>query len=840
MKVFKISQCLIAMCLLSLHLSKANAASPPEKHVLIKDGVAKSIIVLSPDFTPPMEHAANDLSKHLELISGADVKVYQQKDDTDFPDGYDGVILITDKPRGNEPKLGDEAYKITTEPGKPWILRIYGDNKRGAMYGVYGFLQDVLGVRWFTITKSKIPEQKTIAIDTLNIQQKPSFEYREPYYWEGFTDKDWVVRNKVNGSNAHVDDSMGGKVRYGAGAFVHTMLKLVPPEKYFESNPEYFALVNGKRVPNTQLCLTNPDVLRIAIDGVKQWIQDNPNAELFSVSQMDNEGGSCQCENCLAVLKEEGAESGPILRFVNAVAEEIAKEHPNVKIETLAYNYSQSPPKKVVPLPNVRVRLCIPWGCKAHSLHAPCNEQTYQDLLVWSKITHQLYIWDYDTEYNDLMMLHPSLNYDKAAFKIFSNTGVIGNFMLGDYVSPGGSLSEIKAYLCARLMWDSSADPDKIVDEYIDGVYGKAAPIVKEWITLIHSPFSDKSTVREMGIYDSPDSFYLNKEIMDKSDALIERALAVASDDPAVLEELGKIQMWIDYTRIAQMKLKCEAKTGKFSYGLDSKDLARIDRWLENVERYKVIRIAEAFDVDRRAYLTSKHAEVDSVTLENDFLRVDILPEFGGKVVQLIEKKSGENIMLMPNSVFRAFQGGFEQYAVEQQGGPEFRDIKFEVSMTKDSVKLVGISPEGREVTKQYQLKGNELSTKISVRNTTTEPLRVKIWTRPQFPISEFSDVEISFETVGGRNIALKAEDFSINWNRLSKKYTGEDMPAGKVQFDLRKTSIAIAFDPVGVETFHVWNEGGKASVINLELLCKPVTLQPEESTSFEQRWTIK
>ena len=38
---------------------------------------------------------------------------------------------------------------------------------------------------------------------------------------------------------------------------------LCPPERYFDTHPEYFSLVGGKRQSGyAQLCLTNPDVLR--------------------------------------------------------------------------------------------------------------------------------------------------------------------------------------------------------------------------------------------------------------------------------------------------------------------------------------------------------------------------------------------------------------------------------------------------------------------------------------------------------------------------------------------------------------------------------------------------
>lgn len=810
-----------------------------EPYTLVENGISKCAIVLPHDATASMEYGANDLSKHLKLMSGAEVAVYKQKGDSDLPGNYEGLIVLSNTPAEGETRVGNEEFQITSKPGTPWTLRIYGDNKRGAMYGCYALLQDVLGCRWFTSTISRIPKNKTLVVGALTIHQKPSFELRDPYYYEALVNTEWIVRNRVNGSQCKVDDSVGGKVRYGT-MIAHTMLGLVPPDTYFDTHPEYFALVNGRRVRDRQLCLTHPDTLKIGIARIKQLIKENPGADIFSVSQMDNEGGACQCANCLKVTTGEGAESGPILKFVNAVAKEIGKEHPNVLIETLAYNYSQTPPKHVTPLPNVRVRLCIPWSCKAHSLDSACSKDAYQDLLAWSKITNQIYVWDYNAEFNDYMLLHPSLNYTKTVFAVFKKTGVAGVFMQGSYQSPGGSLAEIKSYLCARLMWDHTQNPDTILNEYIDGVYGKSAPIIKEWIALIHSPFDNNDGVRIMGIYDSPNSAYLTKEILDKSDELMKKAIAVSADDPVTLDEIGKIRMWIDYTRLAQLKLRGEVKGGTYTYGVGDPDLDRIDRWMASVKHYKVTHVAEAFPYDGLDILTRKNAELACLSLDNDKLRLDVVPALGGKIVRLLDKKNGVDLMLPPESVFHKAEGGYEEYLAELQGGTEFWGIHYDGRIIGNTITLQGRSPAGREVTRRFTLEGNTLVLKTMVRNTAAQSLPVTIWTRPQFPLRDFKDVHISFDQVGGGAVALEAKDFSINWSELSKKYEGNDVPAGKVVCKLKDTTLTTHFNPRTVGLFQVFNNGGVTQMISLELHGKPVILQPNETASFEQRWVIE
>ena len=72
-----------------------------------------------------------------------------------------------------------------------------------------------------------------------------------------------------------IKDKHGGKIIYGR--WCHTFGELIPDNKYLKDHPEYFSLVDGKRISSSQhsgqICLTNPDVLKIATAKVLEWIQ---------------------------------------------------------------------------------------------------------------------------------------------------------------------------------------------------------------------------------------------------------------------------------------------------------------------------------------------------------------------------------------------------------------------------------------------------------------------------------------------------------------------------------------------------------------------------------------
>ena len=77
----------------------------------------------------------------------------------------------------------------------------------------------------------------------------------------------------------------------------------------------------------------------------------------FAVSQNDGKL-YCQCEKCTGIDKREESHMGVLLNFVNKVADGVGKKYPDVKIGTLAYQYSHKPPKNIRPRDNVQINLC--------------------------------------------------------------------------------------------------------------------------------------------------------------------------------------------------------------------------------------------------------------------------------------------------------------------------------------------------------------------------------------------------------------------------------------------------------------------------------------------------
>ena len=277
----------------------------------------------------------------------------------------------------------------------------------------------------------------------------------------GYNDGAFYSRNRCNAESGALGPAEGGKVTYAR--FVHTMQELVPPEEYFDSHPEYFALridENGNGVRQNgyaQPCLTNPEVLAIAKKNVRKILASRPDADIISVSQNDN-FTFCQCDKCRAVDEEEGSHAGTLLRFVNAIAEDIEKDYPHVAVDTLAYQYTRKPPKLTKPRKNVIVRLCSIECCFSHTLDDPScpeNRKFAEDIVEWNKICDRIYVWDYVTDFCFYVQTFPNFGVLRQNMRFFAEHGVKGMYPEGNYNSPqSGEFGELRCYLLAKLMID--------------------------------------------------------------------------------------------------------------------------------------------------------------------------------------------------------------------------------------------------------------------------------------------------------------------------------------------------------------------------------------------------
>ncbi len=343
-------------------------------------------------------------------------------------------------------------------------ISICGGNGRGVIYGVYAFLEKYAGMRFFMPGLESLGEGDIVVNEGWSFT--PPFEMRQSDWQCGNSNVDWCVKNGVN--HRVIPKEMGGHVKYGG--FVHTMESLVGVPQ------------------NQQPCLSDPAVLEKAKASVRRILEKDPDVTIVSVSQNDNYN-YCKCEKCAAVDAEEGSHAGTLLRFVNAVAADIAEDYPHVVIDTLAYQYTRNVPSITKPLPNVCIRLCSIECCFSHPLNdrtCPENDKFFNDILDWNKICDRIYIWDYVTDFSYYIPTFPNFGVLRENMRFFAEHGVRGMYPEGNYNSPAsGEFGELRCYLLAKLMMDpymSTVDYYRHMDEFLAAYYGEGWRYIRAYI----------------------------------------------------------------------------------------------------------------------------------------------------------------------------------------------------------------------------------------------------------------------------------------------------------------------------------------------------------------------
>ncbi|MBO4632199.1 MAG: hypothetical protein J5858_09775 [Lentisphaeria bacterium] len=193
--------------------------------------------------------AASELKVYLGSVTGRNLPVIEEKKfDGKCPAFYVGQTAFARKNGVDFSKFAPEEWCYRSI-GKNVVLG--GHRINGNEFAVWHFLENELGIRWFTFESTYIPKRKELSFGTLNRRGKPAF--LERHLWAA------PYRQKLSSDNLRKDLQMGRRNRLNPGRYSpmilskkashsHNYYDYVSPKKYFKSHPEYFSMdENGKR-----------------------------------------------------------------------------------------------------------------------------------------------------------------------------------------------------------------------------------------------------------------------------------------------------------------------------------------------------------------------------------------------------------------------------------------------------------------------------------------------------------------------------------------------------------------------------------------------------------------
>lgn len=457
-------------------------------HTLFDDAESQYSIVVCDNPSESEQTAAEELQSYLKQISGAELPL---KRSNELAEGEKHIFIGYNEAYGAElgierPEAESQTYTYCNVGPNLWI---YGGNRWGTMYGVYSFLENELGVRWYATNFTKIVPLKRWSFKSINRSESPAITFRFNDSYAAERDYAWLGHNKCNSIWSSVNNKYGGQVGFWGG---HTFAYFVPAKEFFASHPEYFAMRDGERVAYGQLCLSNPDVLEICKERMKKVIANNPDYWVYSLSQDDHQF-MCQCDKCRALEEQYGGHSGLLIWFVNQVADAIKPIYPDKYISTFAYQYTRQAPTGISPRDNVVIRLCSIECCFAHPIEqCEHNESFIRDIKAWSALASRLYIWDYVVNFRQYLAPCPNFGVLADNIKTFQKYNAIGLHEEGQYESNGGAFAELKTWILAKLMWNPNLDTMALAAEFIADFYGPAAPYVQRYFDLCQGLVGDE------------------------------------------------------------------------------------------------------------------------------------------------------------------------------------------------------------------------------------------------------------------------------------------------------------------------------------------------------------
>ncbi len=799
------------------------------------------VIVIPDSPTDEERFAARDLRYHLELITGDELPVRYERYSAGRIPIFIGRCEATQDAGIDFEGLGVEGIHIVTDGPETHLA----GNERGALYATYVFLEEYLGCRWFTPECSTWPTEGTIDLEQIDHRYIPPLEYRATDYPRT---RPWkmALRNRMNGQHHRLTDEMGGKINYRG--FVHTFEELVPPEKYFEAHPEYYSEIDGKRIgpERTQLCLTNPEVLDIATETVRRWIEQSPDAEIISVSQNDWHN-YCECENCSALAEREGSQAGPLLHFVNAIAERIEDDYPDVAIDTLAYQYTRKPPKQVVPRDNVIVRLCSIECCFLHPLATdPYNEEFVEDIRGWNEICDRLYIWDYVINYRHSVCPFPNVRVLKPNINFFIDNGVAGIYEEACYFTRGSELQELRGYIMAKTLWDPDYDTDQAIREFCDAYYAEASPWIQQYIEMVHE-YALSLEDTHMRIYSSPRS-YLTQELMEEAAELFDRAEAAVADDDELLHRVQVARLPVTYARIELATGDAFAeRDGKLVQDSDL-SIAQMADFFERVARKEgITRVAEGGpNPSLDEWLNSlprSDREVRLHTLSNRQLQVDVLPTMGGRIWRMRALPEGDDLLWLAgeDGAWHPLSSGYEEYAGSGYRSPGWSEQYTVTDQGDRFIEMTADLKNGLRLTRRVELQADEPIVDITstLTNPTAPPRDGCLRAHPQFRVEDTASTEVRVREAGGWDTMKLArpDDPTGEFNEWLR---GDEMPEGEWWVIDRAADVAVIsrFQPGEIGQMLLnWN--GEDNRVNLELYSKQHSLDPGDSITLHQQWEV-
>ncbi len=535
---------------ITVHLVSGQASLAQSEFAIVQQGRPACSIVVAERPTPAARLAALELQYHLLKITGAEIPIRsagegvegrrilvgdssamrqfsvrsEDFESQEYLIGFreDAILLIGRDWEDTEANRKVQGRSTTDESlqqlrhkidywkavglperstGEIQLPGVYDD--QGTCLATYDFLERFCGVRWYGPAELNvvIPSKTNLSVAGQEIRRSLALKHRSalaggswPFLrgqWGDYTREQVVLYWRRL--------RLGGQRWAGNHTFHRSTLESV------FNDPEYQC--KNPRGAGSQLCYTNTKLVQKVAQMARDYFDGKGElpqgwkamGDYFAIVPDDNIH-LCTCPACQELLAKgrdrttgffsSGEMSEYWFSFINAVAREVRKTHPDKYIATLAYwSYALVPEFELEP--NVSVAPCL-HTCY-YPVHAEMKENDLAFYRAWQKkATAPMFLWVYYHHPMEPALIqkwkcfpHIMVHETARAMRMFIRDGVRGIFECGEQ-------DQLEQYVMAKVWDDPEVDVDGLIDEFFDLYFGPAAEPMKRFYLGLEAVACDR------------------------------------------------------------------------------------------------------------------------------------------------------------------------------------------------------------------------------------------------------------------------------------------------------------------------------------------------------------
>lgn len=479
--------------------------------VVTDNGATSYKVLLPQDASEDLKKAASELTLFIVEATGAKLTTttnyvagerYFALGDTALSEKGDITCEYSE--------LGLSGYKIKTVDDSICICA-YTDS--AVVYGVYEYLERMLGFDYFCVDTYTIDKVSTLYLYDFDCVDVPDFEtricnggpitdkdvagtvfqrMRQTYYWESFVNKP------------------------GLGSW-HNSMGMVPAKLYYKDHPEWYndtftwnAETGVVDTRYSQLCYSahgDKEEQEAMVETIAEilfgLLREYPDKNEINLNMEDNDS-ECKCDACVADYNKYGARTASVILFFNRLAPVLGEKLAAVndprkdtyKISFYAYHQYQEAPvqvtkdakgnevysyapemvlnEHVIPLfANVFINLTEP-------VNSESNTVQYETVRKWKQIAPGMHVWLYDIWFykQGSILYYDSVEQLAEHFREYAKVGADWIYLEADPRAPT-AFWHFRNYIVSKLQWNIDEDIQTLTDRFFKGVFGSESETLK-------------------------------------------------------------------------------------------------------------------------------------------------------------------------------------------------------------------------------------------------------------------------------------------------------------------------------------------------------------------------